>query len=252
MSDHNIIPGIHNWCDRWCEKCSFIARCAVGIKELDIIEEEQKGNNPDFWEGIKEQFTNTIKLIDKLAKEKGIDLDGIHDEEWEQIEKENEQKRKEGMEHPITQIASKYLKSGLDTLDSGIIENKLNSEIEKFELGLEKEAHSGITQLKDAVDIIKWYIFFISAKCQRLVMENMDKEFEDTEFPPEERSYNGTAKITLISIERSITAWGVLLRLIPEYQDEILSKLVLLQKLQGLIEIEFPDAMRFIRPGFDE
>lgn len=252
MSDDNIIPGIHNWCDRWCEKCPFIARCAVGVKELDILEEAQKGNEPDFWEEIKEQFTNSIKLIDKLSKENGVDLDAVSTEEWEELGNENEEKVQDAKKHPIVQISSEYLKNGMDVLESGIIESKLNSEIEVFELGLEKEAQESISQVKDAVDIIKWYEYFISAKCQRLTMENMDKEFEDAEFPPEGRSYNGTAKITLLSIERSIAAWGLLLKSIPEYQDEILSELVLLQKLQRLIEIEFPEAMKFIRPGFDD
>ena len=41
---------------------------------------------------------------------------------------------------------------------------------------------------------------------------------------PEERSYNGTAKITLIAIERSISSWGVLLKTYPEHQDEILAR----------------------------
>ena len=53
MTNQENIPGIHNWCDRWCEKCPFIARCAVGEQELDLIEQEQKGIKLDFWEGIK-------------------------------------------------------------------------------------------------------------------------------------------------------------------------------------------------------
>ncbi|MGJ3233618.1 hypothetical protein [Marivirga sp.] len=252
MPDKDIIPGIHNWCDRWCEKCSFIARCAVGVQELDLIEEEQKGNKPDFWEGINEQFTKSIQLIDELAKEKGIDLDDIPDEEWDKINKEREEKELEGENHPISKLAGKYPQDCQNILNDNFVKGKFDSEIQKLELELEKEAKTKIKELKEAVDIIRWYMFFIPAKSKRLMMENLDTEFEDAEFPPEERSYNGTAKITLIAIERSISSWGLLLQTYPEHQDEVLSVLALLQKLQKMIHTEFPDALSFIRPGFDE
>lgn len=27
VKEGNFIEGIYNYCDRWCEKCSFTARC---------------------------------------------------------------------------------------------------------------------------------------------------------------------------------------------------------------------------------
>lgn len=252
MSNQENIPGIHNWCDRWCEKCSFIARCAVGEHELELIEQEEKGFNPDFWEGIKEQFTKSIELLDELAKEKGFDLNAISDEEWDKINQEKEQQLLEGESHPISQMASQYAKDCEQILGKDFIQNMYDSEIEKFDLGLEEKAFRNLTKFKEAIDIIRWYMFFIPAKCHRLMMENVDKEFEDAEFPPEERSYNGIAKITLISIERSISAWGLLFRFFSDHQDEMLPLLALLQKLQKMIHAEFTDAMKFIRPGFDE
>jgi hypothetical protein len=252
MSDQNYVPGIHNWCDRWCEKCPFITRCAVGEHEIELLEQEQKGLKTDFWEGVQEQFTKSIELITDLAKEKGIDFNTVSEEEWDEINKEKEQQRMEGEDHPISKLAMQYPKSCQQILDSEFIKSKYDSEIEKFELGLEEHAHKNLHQFKEAVEIIRWYMFFIPAKSQRLMMENLDTAFEDAEFPPEERAYNGTAKITLISIERSVSAWGILLEYFPDYQDEILSVLTLLQKLQKMVHHEFPDAMKFIRPGFDE
>jgi hypothetical protein len=252
MSEKDTIPGIHNWCDRWCEKCPFIGRCAVGLQELEFLQQEQKGNQPDFWKAIGEQLAKTIELIDELAKERGIDLSAIPKIEWEQLGKESKQQWQEGEDHPISQTGLQYFKTSQQVLNEGFIKNQLAAEIEKYDLGLEKEARNSMKKLKDAVDIIKWYHFFIPPKCQRLVMENIHKGYQDAEYPPEERMYNGTAKITLIAIERSIAAWGILLELVPEHEDEMLSVLALLQKLQRLIHIEFPDAIKFIRPGFDE
>ena len=252
MSNQGNIPGIHNWCDRWCEKCPFIARCAVGEHELEIIEQEQKGFNPDFWEDINQQFTKSIELLDELAKDKGIDLKGISDEEWENIDKDNRKQQLDADSHPISRMASQYAKECERMVNLDFIENLYDSEEKKIDLGLEDNVYKNISKFKETIDVIRWYMFFIPAKCNRLMMENMDTEFEDSEFPPEERSYNGTAKITLISIERSIAAWGFLLQLLPDMQDTILSELALLQKLHRSIRNEFPDAMRFIRPGFDD
>jgi predicted protein tyrosine phosphatase len=30
-SDPKFIPGIYNYCDRWCERCPFTSRCLIGI-----------------------------------------------------------------------------------------------------------------------------------------------------------------------------------------------------------------------------
>ncbi len=251
-SEKDTISGIHNWCDRWCEKCPFISRCTVGLQELELMKKEDKTPKPDFWKTIGEQLAKAIELIDELAKERGIDLYAIPKEEWDKIDKVSKQKWEEGEDHPISQTGLQYFKTSQQVLNAGFIKDQLAAEIEKYDLGLEEEARNSMRQIKNSVDIIKWYNFFIPPKCQRLVMENMDRDFQDKEFAPEERMYNGTAKITLIAIERSITAWGLLLELMPEHQDEIFSVLSLLQKLQRLIQMEFPDAMLFIRPGFDE
>ena len=58
--------------------------------------------------------------------------------------------------------------------------------------------------------------------------------------------------IALISIDRSIAAWGVMLRGFQTKEDEILEILVLLEKMRKNVEKKFPDARSFVRPGFDE
>jgi hypothetical protein len=63
---------------------------------------------------------------------------------------------------------------------------------------------------------------------------------------------DGSAKVALIGIDRSISAWGIMLRYFPAYEDELLKILVVLEKLRKKVEKEFPDARSFFRPGFDE
>lgn len=58
-------------------------------------------------------------------------------------------------------------------------------------------------------------------------------------------------KLQKIAIDRTISAWALLLEQLPKSEDEILSSLSLLQKIKSLLEKEFPNAEKFIRPGFD-
>jgi hypothetical protein len=63
---------------------------------------------------------------------------------------------------------------------------------------------------------------------------------------------DGSAKIALIAIDRSIGAWAILHREFPDREDETLKILAELQRLRNFLECEFPEARAFIRPGFDE
>ena len=63
---------------------------------------------------------------------------------------------------------------------------------------------------------------------------------------------DATAKTALIAVERSISAWAVLLKLFKNNENEILDILVILKKIEKSAKNEFPDAMKFIRPGLDE
>ena len=62
---------------------------------------------------------------------------------------------------------------------------------------------------------------------------------------------NGTAKIALIAIDRSLAAWSILYAEYTAQEDKTLSILLHLDRLRRSIEVVFPSALAFIRPGFD-
>ena len=63
---------------------------------------------------------------------------------------------------------------------------------------------------------------------------------------------NGSAKIALIAIDRSMAAWHAMEMCLPGKSDSIAPIVAELERLRWLLEEEFPDARGFIRPGFDE
>jgi len=68
------------------------------------------------------------------------------------------------------------------------------------------------------------------------------------EFP---KDSDGSAKVALIAIDRSIAAWGQMREHFVEHRDDILDVLVHLDRLRRKTETLFPDARVFVRPGFD-
>jgi hypothetical protein len=103
--------------------------------------------------------------------------------------------------------------------------------------------------LKDSVDIIRWYQHFIYVKLIRAVQGKLEETPQGLdEFP---KDSDGSAKIALIAIDRSIAAWGQMREHFPQRRDDILDVLVHLDRLRRKTETLFPDARAFVRPGFD-
>jgi hypothetical protein len=105
-------------------------------------------------------------------------------------------------------------------------------------------------KLRDTVDVIRWYQDLIGVKLERAVGSQLEEDEErDAEYP---KDSDGSAKVALIAMDRSIAAWGTLLREFPSQEHSILAILVHLQRLRRRTEEQFPEARSFLRPGFDK
>jgi hypothetical protein len=65
-----------------------------------------------------------------------------------------------------------------------------------------------------------------------------------------QNDWNGTAKLALVCIRRSIEAWDTLAEALGDSEARGVADQ--LRALQAEVERTFPDASRFIRPGFDD
>ena len=105
-------------------------------------------------------------------------------------------------------------------------------------------------RLNDCVEIIRWYQHFIFVKLGR-AFSSLVEEQENAQFAAE-RDADGTAKVALISIDRSLSAWSILQEMFPDKTDSILEILVYLDRLRKGVDAKFPKARKFKRAGFDE
>ncbi|MDL2283082.1 hypothetical protein LJB94_01025 [Odoribacter sp. OttesenSCG-928-G04] len=101
--------------------------------------------------------------------------------------------------------------------------------------------------IKEALVIINWYIDIIYSKLMRALFN-----FYLKDSPKSKKDYNGSAKVTLIGIDKSIEAWSTLLNINPDITKDVSHLIVILQQLKRDIDRQFKEAKTFIRPGFDE
>ncbi len=212
-------------------------------------------NNEAFWKNLSSNFKASIELLQKAANKFGIDLSKpLSEEEEEQYESRKKLLDTKAKQHPLINLCKQYRSITRPFIENsdGVV-NKSKELVEHVDLGIKSEGEvlDTVAGIGDCFDIIQWYVFFIEAKLHRALRGRMDGEDWETENGFQKDS-NGSAKIALLAIERSIAAWTKLYDLLPSDEDIILNSLSLLAQLKGISIKEFPEAMQFKRPGFDD
>jgi hypothetical protein len=105
--------------------------------------------------------------------------------------------------------------------------------------------------LIDSVEIIRWYQHQMYVKLRRALHSFHDEETDD-ELDGYPKDSDGSAKVALIGMDRSISAWGKIITSFLDEEEGILGMIAHLERLRRRTETEFPDARAFVRPGFDE
>ena len=258
MSENpNHIKGIYNYCDRWCERCPLTSRCLLFATE----KEDETADDPEthdiqnekFWQKLHESFQLTMELIQDEAEKFGIDINNLPDDP------ELMQKHKDRMEaarnHPLTKKADQYFLKVHGWLENNrdLFERKSEELQNKLLMDLENEnPEADAIKIKDASEVIHWYLMQIEVKLARAFNSRIkDENDEDRASYRELDDADGSAKISLIGVDRSIAAWGIMLKHFPEEENAFLDFLVILEQLRTGIEKEFPQASSFKRPGFD-
>jgi hypothetical protein len=250
-ADPQFISGIYNYCDRWCERCNFTSKClnyATAGRD-NLTPEEQDFTNEAFWVKMGEIFSLTRELIEDSARELGIDPEEIDPEDIENEERCFD----EACGHALTQMAEDYSSKAKIWLEnsSKLLNEKEIEFFDRVSLGIETDKIDGeASSIRDALDVIMYYLFFIQAKVIRALHGKIEGVPEEIEYMPKDS--DGSAKVAIISIERTMSAWAVLLQIFTKEEDFILSILAHLKRLHNRMLDEFPDAMAFVRPGFDE
>ena len=244
----NFVPGIFNYCDRWCERCAFTTRCLQYAMEQE--QRKQSGKAPTdhdtFWKNLEASLTLTSDLLAELARAHGVNLDE-RDPQTTALEPPTQPRRTSG-EHPLAKSAGAYsdLVDELFKEGEAALREKEEEILTRQKLGV-GGVNEEIASLTDVVEILRWYQYQIHVKLMRGLDGRSERE-EPEDFP---KDSDGSVKVALIAMDRSIAAWMRMRDFFPGRADSILTLLVHLDRLRRAAEKEFPNARSFVRPGFD-
>ena len=251
-SDPRFISGVYNYCDRWCERCPLTSRCLVYATEQQDDAEDPTSrdiNNRAFWKRLEGMLREAKEMLEEMMKEHGIEIDPA---DLAAEAEEEKRRREEAWEHPCAVAGTAYAKAVRAWFETaGPLFQERGEALEsqcRMELpGTDPERDA--LRLQDATEIIRWYQHQIAVKVMRAVHSAGGEDAMDVPF--ERSDADGSAKVVLLGIDRSVAAWAELLRQMPDEQDRILPLLASLGRLHRDVEAIFPNARAFIRPGFD-
>lgn len=241
-----FIEGVYNYCDRWCERCPLTARCRLFAMEAEFeaAAESRDPENAAFWEALGLTF-------EQADGEDAFEFE-LDEAELEEIGRQQDELERQTEEHPLFVAAHDYAMQVKAWFAARRPRFPESGPAAFEQPGCDQAApgrRSEAVRLSDAVDVIHWYCFQIGAKSARA----LSTVLEEGPYASDEDLYdaNGSAKVALLGIERSLAAWMLLSRMVPEEKASIRAHVARLQRLRLQLGDLFPNARAFIRPGFD-
>lgn len=250
--DPNIISGIHNYCDRWCERCPRTARCTVFAMTESVTTDPQTrdAENETFWDNLQQNFDLTLETTRDWADEYDIEIDEAAYKDYcalrEHVDDYTEN-------HPIMKTAGAYRQRVHDWFEANeAISKHLTEDIRQTWPGDGRcaDTEAARWELTDILDVILWYHTLILAKLHRAIHQVIERNITGEDDLTGDS--DGSAKIALISMDRSLYAWNVLRKHLPDRDNDIRDFPAQLEKLRRQTETLFPHARAFIRPGLDD
>ena len=162
--------------------------------------------NKAFWQRLSETFQMTIDMLKDRAELEGIDLHVCDTGETEAVARLN---RAVAENHECSRAAKVYSHLVDDWFDSArdLFEQKDDEMNQKKWLEITNENVVGKSvSFEEALQVTRWYQHQIYVKLMRAIHGYLEEKPDAlSEFP---NDVDGSAKIALIGIDRSIAAWG--------------------------------------------
>ncbi|NOX47130.1 MAG: hypothetical protein GXO89_09160 [Chlorobi bacterium] len=262
IPEGDYIPGIYNYCNRWCERCMYTDRCMTFEMEKEIkmeIEKEKKREksmeeNKDFWDQVNKTIEEAAELIDEeipLVKDDFSSFDDWDDEDAHEAMREYKEKHKKARNQPLSKVARKYEKTVHQWFKDRkeTLKQHYDPETKDFNISYTGIADEAVLkQLTESVEVILWYEFQIEIKTQR-AFSSLFEEKEDPglwkDFP---KDSDGSARVASMGIDSSIGAWNYLNNKLTSEKETIKPIIRMLLWMKMEIEKEFPGAKDFVWP----
>lgn len=257
--DRRFIPGISEYCDRWCERCSLSSRCldfaARAAREVEKLQGGQAdtlvaldGDEEKQWLEFEQNARGMMEMMERAAQEGGMNLSEFTSKLFEDS---GDRINRQADKHTLSRKAGCYSEM-VDHWMMRVASSKGDTSDPQVEphFDLPPKAQEIVAAVVDATEVILWDQNRIwVALVKGLNPDDSPWELEDD---PIQNFVNGFVKVALLGMDRSLLAWNTLLKYMPCRSDETLPLIAKLEELRRMTAILFPNARLFIRPGFDD
>jgi hypothetical protein len=227
------IDFISAYCDRWCERCAFTNRCsAYAVKAALAMCEGDFGAAVELAVGAPPP---RHEAKERTGHGELLAAYNPTEEELAAIGREMEEREERIDESPLT-------------TDAIVMSTLAGQCLEKHRKSLEDRHDRSV---REALEIASWDCHLIGAKLHRALSGQDEADYDGLiDSDPIQNDWNGSAKVALISMDRSITAWTTIAVATADADAAAMAQR--LQTLRLDVERKFPNARKFVRPGFDE
>jgi hypothetical protein len=209
----DALPGVYNYCNRWCERCPFTAQCTVFVNGHP--------DSPEAKSAVPFEPTPNPALMAELEKA------GAFDEPTEAGMREYEGQAR-ALDARVNAEPAMMLVKGY----------VLAAEVALGELGAGQHPD---------LEVVLHYQYFVKAKVYRALHGMHDEFFDPLDM---EGDAYGSAKAALVAMDDLMDAW-LALGSRSKAAAEIAEAVDLLGKTRAALEAALPRAREFVRPGFD-
>jgi hypothetical protein len=207
------------------------------FRENERFEAEHPETTP--FEHVHASFQRTISLLKIWCAREGLDFAQIEQEAKSDAAVADQRLSNAAVDaEPLSKLAKAYFAGTWEVVRA-----------------IERTPHfrDSDARVQDAVETIRWYAAFVGAKIDRALHgagKSADDGFEEDAI---QNDWNGSAKTARLAIEESRRAWLIVLEAGQAPPDSPLRQMVdLLDQMDSGMGERFPEAMLFVRPGFDE
>ncbi|MBI3945908.1 MAG: hypothetical protein HY321_08310 [Armatimonadetes bacterium] len=243
------IPGLFEYCDRWCERCHLTSRCLVValVAERRARRRARSGElqSPGaLWEEIRASTRDALAALRRRAEEEpgGSETASFADDRDRDLHW-----------HPLVQAARQVFRRSRPFLDrlQGILAAR-RADLEALPGGPPEEEEIALMRLENCFEVVQWYHTLLVAKTHRALASQAEAEGA-----PGQEAYlledaRGTARLVYVCLGRFLGAVHVLHRRVPELQENARVLLALAYRLREGIGAAVPGCREYRRPGLDD
>ena len=237
-----MIPGIYNYCDRWCERCVFSGRCRV-FRDVRLMENAvERGQDP-------------VLVLSGLAEAEYAEADRERSAD-ERAEWDDLMARARSI---LTELDAGDLDARLRRRDAWIESQPVNRNSHEYGrlaidvcVPLQDIVPAGCGVVRAAIDTVLHLATLIPAKIFRALTglaagDSCDDDWDTARLD----DANGSAKVVRLAIAESREAWSALCA-VPALAGVPESMVSRLGDMDAEMARLFPGAPAFVRPGFDD